>query len=183
MKTTDKKHEFINLRARGLSYDNIAKELHVSKATLIKWAREYEAEISDLTRENLDSLYESYGMAKEARIKALGGTLEKINAAIDAADFTKIPPSTLLRLKLDYQNALKDEYTPVYEEGYINTPEDVKNALNRVLEACRRGDMSQEQLSKELAAIRAIQSAITDIDIRKKIDELEQMLTPYTGEI
>ena len=183
MKTTDKKHEFINLRARGFSYDRIAKELHVSKATLIKWAREYEAEISDLTRENLDSLYLSYGMAKEARIKALGGTLERINEAIDAADFSEIPPSTLLRLKLDYQNALKDEYTPVHEEANINTPADVKTALNRVLEACRRGDLSQEQLNKELTTIRAIQSAITDIDIKAKIDELEKMLTPYTGEI
>lgn len=183
MKTTDKKHEFVNLRARGLSYDSIAKELHVSKATLIKWARDYEAEISDLTRENLDSLYKSYGMAKEARITALGGTLEKINAAIDAADFSEIPLSTLLRLKLDYQNAIKDEYTPVYEEANINTPEDVKKALNRVLEACRRGDLSQGQLNKEITAIRAIQSAISDIDLKAKIDELEKMLTSYTGEL
>ena len=33
MKTTDKKAEFIELRAKGLSYAKIAEQLHISKST------------------------------------------------------------------------------------------------------------------------------------------------------
>jgi transposase len=35
----DQKEQFIELRAKGVSYDEIAKEIGVSKPTLIKWGR------------------------------------------------------------------------------------------------------------------------------------------------
>ncbi|MCP1494595.1 DNA invertase Pin-like site-specific DNA recombinase [Peribacillus frigoritolerans] len=33
----DQKEQFIELRAKCVSYDEIAKQIEVSKATLIKW--------------------------------------------------------------------------------------------------------------------------------------------------
>ncbi len=40
MKDTDKQKKFIELRGK-LSYNRIAKEIKVSKSTLIKWDKEF----------------------------------------------------------------------------------------------------------------------------------------------
>ena len=173
---SDKQIEFIRLRASGLSYDAISKKLHISKGTAVNWGHELESEIAALKSEGLEELFINYGMVKTSRIKALGDTLHKINDAIDEADFSKIPISTLLRLKLDYQKALRDEYTPHCENAEIITPENVISALNGVLVRVRRGDLTSDQLQKELAAIRALQQAIEDIELNAKLEELERIL-------
>lgn len=49
-------------------------------------------------------------MTKEARIKKLGDTLEKIEDAIAKADFSTVDPAKLLDFKLKYTEALKGEY-------------------------------------------------------------------------
>ena len=43
---TDDIQEFIKLRARGLSFDKISKQINVSKPTLIRWSRKFSAEIA-----------------------------------------------------------------------------------------------------------------------------------------
>lgn len=172
----DKQLEFIRLRASGMSYDKIAKELHIAKGTCVKWGGDLEAEIAALKAENLEELFINYGMVKESRIKALGDTLGKINESINEADFSKISLSTLLRLKLDYQKALTAEYTPQCEDSEIITPENVLTALNGVLARVRGGDLTSEQLQKELEAIKALHHAIKDIELNNKLDELERIL-------
>jgi len=42
----EQKNRFIHLRAKGYSYARIAKELGVSKGTLVNWNPELEAEIA-----------------------------------------------------------------------------------------------------------------------------------------
>jgi orotate phosphoribosyltransferase-like protein len=56
MKDLAVKEQFVELRARGWSFDRIAKELKVSKQTLINWSRELVLEISNrraIERESL----------------------------------------------------------------------------------------------------------------------------------
>ena len=38
VKTIEDKQRFVELRAKGLSFERIAEELKVSKPTLIKWS-------------------------------------------------------------------------------------------------------------------------------------------------
>ena len=64
------------MRAEGQSFSDIAQQLHISKSTCSTWERELEAEIAQLKKEELNALYESYHMKKEARIKQLGETPE-----------------------------------------------------------------------------------------------------------
>ena len=52
----DKQQKFIELRAEGHSFDEIAKRVQISKPTLIKWSKEFKeqiAEVSKLLKNNL----------------------------------------------------------------------------------------------------------------------------------
>jgi len=48
MKEQTVKERFLALRAQGLSFEKIARQLKVSKQTLINWSREFRYEISNL---------------------------------------------------------------------------------------------------------------------------------------
>lgn len=48
MYDTATKAQFIDLRARGWSYDKIARHTGISKPTLLNWGREYAADIETL---------------------------------------------------------------------------------------------------------------------------------------
>jgi len=88
LKPQEQKAEFIRLRAEGRSYSYIADTLHISKSTCTAWERELKNAIAELKQEQLNELYSSYYMTKEARIKKLGDTLDSINTALEGADLS-----------------------------------------------------------------------------------------------
>jgi transposase len=129
MKDTKTKLRFIELRAGGMSYDHIAQELKISKSTCTDWAKELHAEIADRKKNELDNLYECYGLEATARIKRLGETLQKIDAALDAVDWKKLSPRELLELKLKYIAAIKKEYVPIREPDKTDDLDIFKNCF------------------------------------------------------
>lgn len=46
----EKQQKFIELRAEGLSFDEIAKKVNISKPTLIKWSKELKDKIDEVTQ-------------------------------------------------------------------------------------------------------------------------------------
>ena len=60
METTELREKFIQLRAKGWSFDKIAKELGKAKQTLINWSKELQDEIANRKALELEALYESY---------------------------------------------------------------------------------------------------------------------------
>ena len=56
MKEQEIKTGFVELRAKGWSYDRIAQELKVSKQTLIIWSKELACEIANLKAIELETL-------------------------------------------------------------------------------------------------------------------------------
>ncbi len=83
MKPQEIKQEYVRLRAEGNSYSAICDQLHISKSTCTKWEKALASQIDELKRAELAELCESYSMTKEARIRRLGDTLEKINSALE----------------------------------------------------------------------------------------------------
>ena len=79
MKDTEKKLEYVRLRASGKSYSFIAKELGISKSTCSSWEKELKTDIETLRQDSLQELYTSYNMTREARITKLGKALESID--------------------------------------------------------------------------------------------------------
>lgn len=74
----DKQLQFIEMRAKGNSFDRIAKKLKVNKKTLIEWSKVNHKEIRTLANLEKDALFESYKLNREHQIKSLGSQLTKI---------------------------------------------------------------------------------------------------------
>lgn len=105
-----KKAKFVELRAKGLSYDKIAKRLKVSRSTVANWCQELEAEIARLRAIEMDALYEEFFLLKQGRIQLLGGQLKAIMEELKGRSLADVPTEKLLELQLRYYGALLAEY-------------------------------------------------------------------------
>lgn len=109
METNEKKEKFIQLRAKGYSFDKIAKKLQMSKQTLIDWNKELEEEISNFKAMELELLYEKYYLTREQRIQTFGQMLSRLKDEIDIRKLSEIPTDKLLELFLKYNEKVKEE--------------------------------------------------------------------------
>jgi transposase-like protein len=107
------KAEFVQLRARGLSYARIAERLGVAKSTLANWNAELEAEIASARAMELEALQAEFFVLKEGRITLLGEQLLRLRGELAGRDLTEVATDKLLELLLKYQAALKDEFVEV----------------------------------------------------------------------
>lgn len=179
MKPSELKQEYIRLRAEGKSYSYIADKLHISKSTCSKWETQLEADIAQLKREELNSLYDAYSMKKEARIKKLGDTLDRVEDALDAVDLKEVAPEKLLDFKLKYTEALQKEYTgtePAFKLGEDIKPEDIVTALGDLLNRVRAGEVTQEQANRESLVLSNLLKAYEQVELKAKLDELEAIV-------
>ena len=179
MKHSELKQEYIRLRAEGKSYSYIADKLHISKSTCSKWETQLEADIAQLKREELNSLYEAYSMKKEARIRKLGDTLDRVEEALDAVDLKEVAPEKLLDFKLKYTEALQKEYTgtePAFKLGDDMKPEDIVKALGDLLNRVRAGEVTQEQANRESLVLSNLLKAYEQVELKAKLDELEAII-------
>lgn len=178
VKPSELKREYVRLRAEGQSYSRICEQLHISKSTCTKWEKALAAQIDEVKRAELAELCEGYSMTKAARIRRLGETLDKINAALERTDFSKVDPAKLLDFKLKYTEALKGEYA-----GTIPAPPlesvDAKGilaALADLLRRVRAGETSTEQAQKESAILSQLLKAYDTVEVKAKLDELEAII-------
>lgn len=179
MKPQEEKTEFIKLRAEGKSYGFIADALHISKSTCTSWERELKEQIAQLKREQLNELYDSYFMTREARIKKLGDTLVNINTALDNSDLSAVAPEKLLDFKLKYTEALKAEYidtNPPQRLGTNFKAQDILMALGNLLDRIRAGEVSMEQAGRESLVIGNILKSYDTVALQTKLQELEAVI-------
>ena len=94
-----KQQKFIMLRADGISYDKIAKELQVSKPTLIQWSKLLEDNIKDLQFQSFIKIKEVYSHNSKNRYEILLKQLDKIDTAILGADLTTATIKDMFAIK------------------------------------------------------------------------------------
>lgn len=118
METTELKERFIELRAKGWSFDKIAKETGKAKQTLIDWSKELQDEIGNRKALELEALYESYYLMRENRLQTFGAMLTKIKEEIERRDLSDVPTDKLLELLLKYNSQVKEEIVePIYKSS------------------------------------------------------------------
>ena len=118
MESLDIKERFIELRAKGYSFDKIAKELGKAKQTLIDWSKELQDEIANVKALELEALYEKYFLLKESKITNYGTILSKITTELKQRDFSKVNTGQLLELYLLYFEKLSQEVIePVFKSS------------------------------------------------------------------
>jgi len=117
MKNQTDKEKFIEKRAEGLSYADIAVALKVSKPTLIAWGKELRRDIGNARTLRMDELFEKYAVAKSKRIEVFGERLNAIMAELDKRDMTDVPTASLLTLALKYGDNMRYEHEPLSLRG------------------------------------------------------------------
>ena len=109
MELLETKERFIELRAKGWSFDKIAKEIGKAKQTLIDWSKDLQDEIANRKALELEALYEKYYLLKESRLETFGGMLTKIKDEVERRDLSDVPTDKLLDLFLKYNSQVKEE--------------------------------------------------------------------------
>lgn len=167
-KSTEEKARFIELRAQGKSYNDIAAELHISKSTCTAWERELSADIQQGRADRLNELAEMYGATKAARLERLGETLNRINAAIEEKDLSELPAYQLLQLKLQYEKALASESVEPQPDIEDTSAAGILHLKGQVYKRLSGHEISTKQAKIELEALTAIRAA----DEAARLDEM-----------
>ena len=128
MEGIEVKQRFVELRAQGQSFDKIAKELGKAKQTLIDWSRELKEEIANYRALELETLYESYFMLKEARLKQLGEIVCRLTGELWGRDLSSISTEKLLEFYLKYSDKIEEE---ILEPKFKTSGEMRENKIDR----------------------------------------------------
>lgn len=99
MDKTPTQTKFIFLRSDGISFDKIAKELKVSKVTLIQWSKLFEDNIKELQFLAMVEIKKRYSNTVAKRYETLLQQLDKIDKAILEADLLETPLKDLIQLQ------------------------------------------------------------------------------------
>ena len=106
----DKKQElFIELRAQGVTYENISRQLHVSKPTLISWSKKLHNDIFNLREIHRENLLEQFAISKKHRLELLSEQLNKVRNELENRDYSDVPTLALLNFALKIENRITRE--------------------------------------------------------------------------
>lgn len=114
-----KKDKFIELRLQGETFENIAKELKVSKQTLITWNKSIQVkdvlEAGKLIR--YQSILNQYGQQLEHKIEVHSKLLKRIDEELAKRKLDSISTGALIKLQFMIQEKLYDLVPVVRLEG------------------------------------------------------------------
>jgi hypothetical protein len=105
----EKQQQFITLRAKGISYQKIALQLHIAKGTAISWNREFFQQISEMRKVEIDNLIRSHKLHREEQLKQLGKIVKMLRKEMKQRDLKEVPTVKLLELILKYEQYAKEE--------------------------------------------------------------------------
>jgi len=83
MKTEAQKAEFVQLRAKGISFYKCAEILNISKPTLLKWGQELELDIKNEKALYIEALKAAGRLSLQEHIGRLVKRLESVSTEID----------------------------------------------------------------------------------------------------
>lgn len=141
METIDIKEQFIDLRAKGYSFDRIAQKLGKAKQTLVDWSKDLQEEIANRKALELEALYEKYYLLRENRLQAFGEMLSKLRKEVEARDLSQLPTDKLLDLYLKYNATIKEELVePVFKSSEEIAEEEAERRLLSKMTEAPQGD-------------------------------------------
>ena len=121
VKTQYIKDKFIEMRAQGLTYRAIARELSVSTRTLTTWNRKFSDEIRRVRGDDLSALHEKYLELKKRRVAALVNIIERAQSELGSRDFSQLGTGELLRLYIRAVDALRGEIEPLVHSVSVSS--------------------------------------------------------------
>lgn len=171
MKDRETQLAFIKARAEGKSYSTITKELGIAKATCASWEHTLRGEIDALRQAQLEELYTTYSMGREARIKALGDIVQGLDRAIAQKPLEDLSADKLLDLRLKYGRALKEEYSEPLDLDTDNTLDGILEQYNQLYRESKRGDYSPADIKAQLGILDAKRDILYKLTEEKTKEE------------
>ena len=184
MKNSAKQVEFVRLKAEGKSNAQIARLLNISESTASRYTHLLEEQIAQHKAEQLQELYDTFHMTREARIRQLGGVLTRIDEALEQADLIAVPPEKLLDMRLKYAASLKDEYIPLHRPeqiGQVNTAAGVLQAMGKLLVRVQGGDVEAEQTTLETKVLESMLKGIELVELEDRLSAIEKTVMEGKG--
>ena len=111
MKDLATKEKFIELRAKGWSFDKIAAEINFSKPTLIKWSGQLREELNNMKYLNYQSLLEKNAVSNQKRVEFLINELKRVNEAIKKKDYESLSLKDLHALRARLTGDINESIT------------------------------------------------------------------------
>lgn len=177
METMEKKSRFVRLRAKGWSYARIAEKLHIAKGTCSAWEVELNSQIVRCRQQEMEALYEQYGMVKAARIHRLGKILQRVEESLVETDFSEISPEKRLELQLRYMAELRKEYA--YPTPSPTPGSNVRQALailGDLFARVQAGEVEEKQAKTELRVLATMVQTIESTQLQERLQALEAVL-------
>lgn len=94
----EKQQRFIELRAEGLSFDEIAKKVNISKPTLIKWSKELKDKIEEVTQIIEEQFLAEQRIKNIARAQKISDELDKAYSALGNTNYEKMNKKDLINV-------------------------------------------------------------------------------------
>jgi len=123
-KTVDEQTKFIELRAKGLSFDKIAQEIKTSKPTFLKWQKEFIGKISEAKFLHFESLAEQFYLLKQQRLEYLAELYQKLKQELESRDLSKITTEKLIEIYFKTENRLLDEFGTIKHTTSETVPDE-----------------------------------------------------------
>lgn len=132
---SETKLKIVELRSKDYSIARIAKELKLSKQTVVDAVKDMKDEIATLQAVQLDALYEAESLSVEARIKRLSALLGKLQAELDARSLADVPTEKLVDLYLKTASTLDSSVvTPIFKSSQeIEDEREARKAINSLV--------------------------------------------------
>lgn len=94
----EKQQKFIELRAEGLSFDEIAKKVNISKPTLIKWSKELKDKIDEVTQIIEEQFLAEQRIKNIARAQIISEELDRAYNALSNTDYEDMKKKDLISI-------------------------------------------------------------------------------------
>ena len=110
MNTQNKKDRFLELRIQGETFDSIAKELEVSKQTLINWSKEPEIQeaISMASSVRVQAILKEYELLRNNKIEYYSALSKKVREELEKTDFSKVKTDKLINILIKCESKIND---------------------------------------------------------------------------
>ena len=105
--------KFIQLRVQGLSFAAIARDLNVSKPTLIAWSRQHQHTIANLVAIEREERLHQLLATTEERLRQLGAELQSAQTERAKRDLTTLSTGQLLSHIASLRRQIHREAGPV----------------------------------------------------------------------
>lgn len=109
----EKQKQFVELRSKSIPFSEIAKELKVSKPTLIEWSKEFQLDIANLRAIEIEAIQDRFYISRIKRLELFGTQIEKINKELDKRKLDDVSVEKLLEILLKYLTLVKQDESPV----------------------------------------------------------------------